>query len=165
MQYQFKERTMKEKMISLGAICLLFWGCMARAPQARTIVNTFPIQSAFDSVWQAVIETFADLNLSIDNMEKDSGLIVTDWIDFSGQTNEGYCDCGKLGVDREETREGKFNVFVKRIDAISCEVKVNCVYQQRYYSPLDGKIYTRQCVSTGYLEAGMFDLIRSKVSR
>jgi hypothetical protein len=154
-----------KKCFILGTVCLILWGCMAKAPQARTIVNTFPIQGSFDPLWQAVIETFADLNLPIDNMEKDSGLITTDWIDFTGQTNEGYCDCGKLGVDREENREGKFNVFVKRIDAISCEVKVNCVYQQKHYSPLDGKSYTRQCISTGILEAGIFDLIRSKVGR
>jgi len=57
------------------------------------IQKSFLIEAPFDKIWEAIIETFAELQLPIQNMEKASGLITTDWIDFKGQTNEDYCDC------------------------------------------------------------------------
>jgi len=152
-----------KKVFILGVICLVFWSCTT-APVPRIIVNAFPIGGSFDSVWQAVIETFAESMLPIENMEKDSGLITTGWISFPGQTNEGDCDCGKLGMYVEQSREGKFNVFVKRIDADNQEVKITCSYQQKYYLAIDEdrQTLTRKCLSTGNLEAKLFGLIRSK---
>lgn len=67
-----------KKLLSLGLVLFLF-GC-GTAPAPRQIQNSFPLPYPFEATWQAVIETFADLNLPILNMEKASGLITTDWI-------------------------------------------------------------------------------------
>lgn len=114
-------------------------------------------------MWQATIESFAELQLPIQNKEKDSGLITTDWIDFTGQKNTDYCDCGGLGMNIERSRAGRFNVFVKKTSGNSCEVKVNCVYEQTYEVTLTETTYKRKCVFTGKLEADMFELIKSKI--
>lgn len=156
---------MRTKILVLGFVCLFLIAC-ATAPVPRQIVNTFPIEKSFDLVWQAVIESFAELQLPIQNMEKDSGLITTDWIDFKGQKNTDYCDCGGLGINVERSRNGRFNVFVKNISKNSCEIKVNCIYQQTI-QPVTAKawdaISTRKCISTGKLEKDMFELIKSKL--
>ena len=153
---------MRNKGFGLVLVCLFIYGC-ATAPLPRQIVNTFPIDKPFDDVWQALVESFSELQLPIDNIEKDSGLITTDWIDFTGQKNTDYCDCGGLGMSIEQSRVGKFNVFVKKITEDSCEIRVNCMYEQTIQEPITDVITVRKCVSTGKLEAAMFDLIKSKL--
>ena len=151
---------MKTKIFIMAAICFLFASC-ASAPPPRMIVNSFTINGDYDSVWSAVIETFAELQIPIDNMEKDSGLITTDWIDFTGQTNEGYCDCGKLGINIEQSRTGKFNAFLKKIAEDSCEMTVNCMFEQMFSFGED--TYKRKCVSTGNLEREIYDRVTAKL--
>ncbi len=153
---------MKSKILALG-LASLFLSFCATAPVPRQITNSFSIDKSFDLVWQATIESFAMLQLPIQNMEKDSGLITTDWISFMGQKNTDYCDCGGLGMSIERSRAGRFNVFVKKISENSCEVKVNCIYEQTYEETLIDTIYKRKCVSTGKLETDMFELIKSKI--
>jgi hypothetical protein len=153
---------MKTKIWILGLICFFIYSC-AVAPAPRQIKNTFFIEKSFDDVWTAVIETFAEMTLPIMNMEKDSGLITTDWIDFTGSKGKEYCDCGKLGINIEIKRIGKFNVFVKKLNN-ACEIRITCSYQQ-IYEPISfsGKAvsqYKRDCISTGKLEADMFNLIK-----
>lgn len=101
----------------------------------------------------------AELNLPIDAMEKDSGLIATDWINFQG-TNE-YCDCGSLGMYSETSRQGKFNVFVKDEANGSVRVKVNTIYRQTWsWGNMSG---TKDCVSTGALESKIHDGVKQRL--
>jgi len=51
---------------------------MPTPPKPRQIQNSFQIEKPFDAVWTAVIEVFSELSLPIINIEKASGLIVTD---------------------------------------------------------------------------------------
>jgi len=157
---------MRIKILVLGLTCLMIYSC-ATAPLPRQIAKVFPIEAPFDEVWQAVIETFAEMNLPIVNMEKDSGLITTDWIAYPlGKAGKVYCDCGGLGLNVEISREGRFNVFLRKIDGNSCELKVNCLFSQRIQPVMaEGAtgITRRNCVSTGKLEADMFEMVKSKL--
>lgn len=154
---------MKLRILSIGIICAIAAGCAA-APKARVIQDAFPIEGEYDKVWAAVVETFAELQIPIDNMEKDSGLITTDWIDFSGQTNEDYCDCGSLGINTEVNRTGRFNVFVRKVSEKSCEMRVNTMYEQRFRFG-NGPLYKRTCVSTGNLEKETYAMVVEKLNR
>ena len=151
---------MKIKILVLATICFLFASC-ASTPPPRIIENSFAIEGNYDSVWSAVIETFAELQIPIDNMEKDSGLITTDWIDFTGQTNEDYCDCGNLGINIERSRTGKFNAFLKRDAENSCKLTVNCQFEQTF--SFGDNLYKRKCVSTGTLEREIYDRVLAKL--
>lgn len=157
---------MRIKILFLGLICLMVYGC-ATAPAPRQIVKAFTIEASFDDVWVAVIDTFAEMNLPIANMEKDSGLITTDWEIYPrGKAGNVYCDCGGLGLNMEIERKGRFNVFVRRLTENSCELKINCIYN-RTIQPVMAKgstgITSRNCVSTGKLEAEMFEIVMSKL--
>lgn len=154
---------MRTKILILGLVCLIFMYC-ATAPIPRDIVKSFPVEASFDKTWTAMIEAFADLQLPIQNMEKDSGLIITDWIDFTGQTNEDYCDCGSLGMLLIEVgRSGKFNIFIKKVDENSCEVKINCMFEQTVKIMGENATSQKKCISTGNLESEIFKLIQEKI--
>jgi len=134
-------------------------------PEPRQIQNTFPCNKPFDAVWQATIEAVAELNLPIGNLEKESGLITIDWINFQGQNpKDGYCDCGQLLPLRQDEEKpqkeystwdvrGHFNIFVKRLKTDGCEIKINSVFETGQ----------KACVSTGRLEAGINKLIQKKI--
>jgi hypothetical protein len=151
---------MKHRFFCTGLVCLALAAC-ATAPVARQIQNSFPIDQPFEKVWQAVIETFADLSLPILNMEKVSGLIVTDWISFQGQKDEsGYCSCGKAGFPfGEMSREGKFNLYVKKVADV-CEIKLNSTFEVIF--AYQEQRTRRACVSTGKLEKEIYELVLSK---
>jgi len=144
---------------------LLFLGGCATAPKTYDFDPVAVIDADFDDVWSAVVEYFAISSLPIDTIEKDSGLIVTSWMDASGGyggADERFCDCGSGGLTTYYWTRGKFNVFVKESAAGGVDLRVTCTYQQRR-GVLDTNA-TVSCPSTGYLEMQLHDYIRAKVS-
>lgn len=152
---------MRQNVLSsmLAAIMILSLVGCATAPKQHVITNSFDYERDFDTVWTAVVEVFAEMNYPIDNMEKDSGLITTDWLSLAGTGNDDYCDCGGLGLTTEDARQGKFNVFVKKGSG-GATVRVNCLFRQT--RSFGGSSSTVNCVSTGNLEARVNQLISEK---
>ena len=150
-----------KKLFIVLVVCLTV--ACGTPPVPRTIANSFPIAQSFDKVWPAVIETFAELNLPIMNMEKVSGLITTDWVSFRGQdNNRGYCDCGTTRFPMSETdRRGKFNVFIKKTADDAVEMKVNAIFEKQ--SAYERQVETTTCVSTGKLEAEIYKRVSDKI--
>ncbi len=158
-----------KRALAVFWICLLLAFCSTTKfipPQPRKIQTAFPCDKPFDTVWQATIEAIAELNLPIGHFEKDSGLITTEWMNFPAQNpKDGYCDCGQALVptnpdDKERYQaqatydvRGHFNIFVKRLDAGRCEIKINSVFETGHVS----------CVSTGRLEAGLNRIIQKNI--
>lgn len=130
----------------------------ATAPAVHEVERTTTITaSSFDAVWTAVIDVFGDRGWAIDNMEKDSGFISTDWMTLA-YSDRNVLDCGGAGlsVDSDAVR---FNVVVRPADN-GASMTVNTTYQvNRCYScaPV-------QCVSTGVLEKILVDAVRERVS-
>lgn len=150
---------MKYRVFGVVVVCLALASC-ASAPVARQIQNSFPVDKPFDAAWTAVIETFAELNLPILNMEKASGLITTDWISLN---DPQMSDCGKVGaLNTEHGRRVRFNVFVKKTSEVASEMKVNAMFEGlvKYYGS-EG-ISTISCVSTGKFERQIYDLVTAK---
>jgi len=159
------EGYMKPFFILSIIFCLGMAAC-ATAPAPRLVVRPFAISKPFDAVWQSVIETFAELNLPIMNMEKESGLITTDWISFRGQDKTtGYCDCGGIGMNVEIDRLGRFNVYVEKVGESSCELEVNSFFEIITRSALahNGPSSVGYCVSTGKLEAEIYKRVSEKI--
>ncbi len=136
-------------------------GC-ATAPKPRLIDDTAALSVPYDQVWTGVVETLAELSMPIDNMEKASGLVTTDWMNYRGTTNKEYCDCGGLGLTSERSREGKFNIFVKTDPATGgTTVKVNTMFRQlRSFGDVSSTV---DCVSTGTLESELLQKVRQKL--
>ena len=159
---------MRTKFLVLGLVCLfIFGGATALVPKQK--VKDLTIEAPFDEVWQAVIESFADMNAPIMKMEKKSGRITTDWIEYPmGVEGKKYCKCSIIYPEAEIKREGKFNVSVKRITDSSYKIKVKCTFRITYEKfDTSGRNLqlTRKCSSAGKLEADMFELIKAKVGK
>lgn len=149
---------MKNRFFCMVLVCLILAAC-GSVPVARQIQSSFPVDQSFDKAWEAVIETFAELNLPIMNMEKASGFITTDWLD----PDRSFYDCGTppFTTANRETR-GKFNVFVKKVSDALCEMKVNCIFELTIFYTGAGGAKKYPCVSTGKLEKEIYELVLSK---
>jgi hypothetical protein len=107
----------------------------------------------FDEAWDAAIDTFEELRLSIDNLERASGVITTDWILLNDP--EDYMAC-EDDVTRNE--EGRFNVFLRELED-GIRVTVNASF--RAEDDTDRRI---ACDSEGEYEELILRRIRSKVT-
>jgi hypothetical protein len=148
-------------LLVLAVVALV--GC-ATAPKQFTFDPTLSIDANYDAVWSAVVEYFAVSSLPIATIEKDSGLIVTGWMDAgngSGAENKVYCDCGGSGLNTQDWTRGKFNVFVKSLGDEKTQIRVTSTYQQgRHFSDVASTV---NCSSTGFLEKGVHDYVLARV--
>jgi hypothetical protein len=107
----------------------------------------------FDEAWEAAIDTFEELRLPIDNLERASGVVTTDWILLDDA--DEYMDCPD---DASRNAEGRFNVFLREIgDGV--RVTVNASYQAE-----DDTERRHGCESNGDYEDLILRRIRSKAS-
>jgi hypothetical protein len=155
---------MKIKILAVFCLVILATACATIPPRPRVITNSWTLDKPFDAAWAAVIESFAELNLPIMNMEKTSGLITTDRM----IVNPGYMDCGTIGLDqtalinRGKEYRGRFNVMVKKVADTSATMKVNCTFEVIVLASR-GESTTVQCVSTGRLEAEVYKRVSEKL--
>ena len=148
------------KLILTPAI--LFTSCTPyKAPTFHEYKKTWKTQSTFNQTWEATIELFADKSWPISVIEKDSGIIVSDWLRINNQL--GYADCGQAGgLAPEGYQEVRFNVLVANLVDNKPSLTINCNFREyrRYYR----NSFYADCTSTGVLEEEIhnkiFDLLR-----
>ena len=143
-------------------IVLSMVGC-ATPPAMYTFNPVVNIRADYDAVWSEVVECFAIGNLPISTIEKDSGLIVTEWMDARGRSNtkERFCDCGSAALEIPNWTRGKFSVFAKETNDGSVDLRVTCMFQQK--RPFGDTWSIVHCNSTGFLEGLVQDYVRAKV--
>jgi len=155
---------MTARTVVVFAISVLLLSGCATPPKTYEFDPVAVIDADFDDVWSTLVEYFAITSLPIDTIEKDSGLIVTSWMNASGgygEENKQFCDCGGSGLSIVHWSRGKFNVFVKEAAGGGVELRVTCAYQQR--RELMDTYFTQNCPSTGFLEHQVHDYVRAKV--
>jgi len=150
---------MKKPLFAI-VIMLLLSGCTGIAPAVYKFDKEKVYDASFDAIWAAVIEFFADHSIPVDNMEKASGYISTDKIEFDAS----YTDCGKtpIGVSLSGGAIGNCNVFVKKCKNNKVKVKVTTRY--RNPSKEDNSYYSG-CVSTGKLERLIFSALDNNLEK
>lgn len=99
---------------ALGALALSL--ASASAPAKRDIKKATTVPASYDDVWSAVIDVFSERGWTIGNVEKDSGLITTDWMTLNGEDESAFADCGGSGVTFTEGVQIKFNVRIRDED-------------------------------------------------
>lgn len=146
----------------LGTAALLTACGCASAPKPRLIDETVALSVPYDEVWTGVIETLAEMSMPIDTREKESGLVTTDWMTFTGTGNDEVCDCGGLGLAIERSRKGKLDVRLTRDEATGeTSVTVNTTYRQT--RARGDAMSTVDCVSTGSVEKKLHATLRDIV--
>jgi hypothetical protein len=131
------------------------------------------IKRSFDTVWQSTVEWFATHNTPIKNIDKNSGLISTEYSLSIGEAFQ-YMDCGAgesnfNGKVELVNHTGNFNVLIKKIDDHSTKVSINvffgCTVNKYRYESLLSTDYVLEsstrtnCTSTGRLEKEVLDYL------
>lgn len=119
----------------------------ASAPGRHSVNSTATIPASYDATWNALIDLFAERNWAIQNLDRSSGLITTDWMTI----DEKYADCGGSGLATVQGTGVRFNVRVKNDDSRSSDVSVNATFRQT--RSFDGRTGVVDCVSNGTVEA------------
>lgn len=136
------------RYVSAGLVALSFLiaGCRPPAPDVSAYDESM-YDASYDEVWDATVRAFADYNMPIDNIEKDSGIIASDWV--GAETS--WMDCGSAGLGSHTDRQFRVNTLIRR-GSDGTNVRVNTLFQTREV-PMGGGYGTwKQCSGTGELE-------------
>jgi len=155
------------------SITILFFlaGC-AIAPAVRpTIQDTKIINAPFDKVWSAIVATLSERALPIKTIEKENGVITTDFVIFaSGSWAEEaidkiavkpscfpwfFCfwDGGRYTVSIFATKDGESTTRVK--------ITTHIEAFEKYLTPAPGKWMV--CYSNGTIERQIFTDVKAKI--
>lgn len=126
-------------VLCLLMVTLVVLGCASappEPPQTYEFDSATVVNAGFNAVWDAAIEFVAVAGLPIQTIDKDSGTIVSTWIDASrsalGRAAAGgaaYCDCGKNQPVVASTARGICTVSAKSIGDERTELDVRFVYR------------------------------------
>ena len=130
----------------------------ASAPNFHQFERQAGIPAPFATVWDALIDTFGANSWSIDTLERDSGLITTDWM----LVDPSHMDCGSTGLNTDRNHQVRFNVIVREALGGST-LTVNTTWQafRSGAFTIDG---WQDCLSRGSIERMVHDLVREAVS-
>lgn len=111
--------------------------------------ETYP--ASFEATWRAILQTFAELDLPISTVEKESGVVATDWILVADADDRMEC--------RADARqpEMRFNVLVEEV---SGGTRMTITSGAR---ALDDDGALQRCVSSGELERSIQRRVARKV--
>ena len=94
--------------------------------------------------------------MAIDTLEKDSGIIVSDWIQLNGSESAAFVDSGNAGLAYVRSREAKFNVFIQN-EGANPSLTVNTNFREQW--TFDQQVWYQECTSLGVLEARLHEEI------
>lgn len=160
-----------KKLYLLGGIILL--GCAPvyiSQEEVDAIKKETVYPYGFDKVWSATVEALADMEVPIESIEKESGLITTDFIRISSKRinqigllfrDDKYMIPGSGGYSFS-MRGGRYklNVFEYLIDSLATKVKVT-VHIEVYYKGLDWT----PLKSRGEIEREIFEAIQQNLEK
>jgi hypothetical protein len=124
------------------------------APTVHEFQKTWTMPGSFDQTWTATVQLFAENGWPIATLARDSGIIVSDWVDIGTEGN--FTDCGSAPLAVALQREAKFNVFI-RDAATGPTLTVNANFRE--LRSFNQQTVYADCTSMGVLEAQLHDQI------
>ena len=147
---------------------VIFSGCASIVyvpPEPYDVTRTIDLNEPYDMAWSKTISWFADNNIKIGLIDKQSGLIqsVSDLKSMPGVLDCGYFKYSYGGVVYVSKIESvDVNVTVRKVDENTSRLRANVfgyfqanVLGQRDVSSFD----SGRCESTGTLEEGILEYI------
>jgi hypothetical protein len=147
-------------MRDCALVAMLALASCATAPQVHQFQKSWTMPCSFDKAWSATVELFAERGWPIATLEKDSGLIVSDWVSLGPQ--DRYTDCGSPGLAIPLRREARFNVFI-RPGETGPSLTINTTFRE--LRSFDQQTFYRDCTSTGALESELEAQILAKAQQ
>lgn len=140
---------------------ILFLPLIATAcagPKIYQFDNSWETSVTFDQAWSATVQVFAENQWSIQTLEKDSGIIVSEWLGLG--RDKTFCDCGQSGLSIRKGCQVKFNVFINNDDQ-SPTITINAKFRE--LRSFDYQTYWVDCNSKGVIEESVRSSIFSKL--
>lgn len=130
----------------------------ARYPVDRRITVA---RASFTQVWDAAIDAVADRGWPLDEIDRASGVLVTDWL---VGVDPAWYDCGSPGLfDHQYNQAGRVTVVVREADD-GVSLAVNTAWRAvRKGSDVEDAPYDVPCESTGVLEPEFHDSVLDRV--
>jgi hypothetical protein len=171
-----KQMTGFQYLLSILLLIVLFASCAAPVyvkPEPIVVEKERVIHKSFDTTWQNAVEWFATHNMPIKNLDKNSGLISTEY-SLSMAEAAQYMNCGSgesnfSGKVELDNHTGNFNVLLKKIGDHSTKVIINaffgCTVKHYRYESLISTEYVLEstarttCTSTGQLEKEVLEYL------
>lgn len=146
---------MKRVLVILGLLMLS--GCTTMPINSSPAKQEEVFNLSFDDVWKQVVEVLSDENYPIESIEKDSGLITTEFISTGGDQIQRIARLEKGMFFAWTTGSYKLNIFVVSIDDSHTRVKIN-PYIKAYNYILES--WKQRASSTGLIERSIFRRIK-----
>ncbi len=155
-------------VVAMALIMLYLTGCAAVPPVKTQFESVRTYDKDFDVTWEAVIESFAETNTPIKNVDKNSGIIVAEMmkvpydVDYRS-VKSAFCDCGTpRAMLRYVGLVGNFNVFVKRFKDEKVSVRVNSSFVTQLVNADGRPLGTIDCEPKGFFEKKFFERLEQK---
>ncbi|MDP6584446.1 MAG: hypothetical protein QF535_07300 [Anaerolineales bacterium] len=156
------------KVITFVLIALFVAGCAkihVQPPMKQSFERSRTYPLPYEKVWDRAVDWFADHDVTIEIIEKPSGLLTAKYLINVG---DNYLDCGNIKAtgtrgDPIIDKYGSLNVTVRSIDQNTTKVSVNFFgeYTLTAYDLWDEHRISNSgsCVSTGELEKSILAYI------
>ncbi len=143
------------------AIVLVASTACASAPAVRDIESLANYRGvSFTEAWDLVVGEFTNRAWAIDNLERDSGIITSEWTSAEGDLYGSYRDCGSAGFRANFSNyRGRFHAVVREIDD---GVSVSLTTSWEATRNSSNSISIVACLSTGLLELDLHRTLRRR---
>ncbi len=142
-------------------------------PKEQAIHKTDTFNQSLDDLWEKAIKYFASKNYPIKSIDKNSGVIYSEFDILSNQvksTNNNeepsdLCKCGKPGeVLYYSYPTCTINLYMKKISYTQTQVTINALFKCRWTKINDAADHVMQLPTTGYstgkLEQDIFEHLK-----
>lgn len=156
------------RVFAIGLLAASVAGCASVnviAPATYSYDRSRTYQMPYEKTWVRAVDWFADHNVTIEKVEKSSGLITAKYL---LKASDAYLDCGKievsgtLGPARIESY-ASLNVTVRAVSDNETKVNANVFgnFDLDGRDAWDGRSVksSGRCVSNGRLEKSILDYI------
>jgi hypothetical protein len=139
-----------------------------RPPTPREPPPDQVYDATFDEVWGAVLETITDLEIPIENLEKASGFIRSDFMRFPEGEYDTFMDCGEVRVSgtwwpvarRQGFRsQARVTLLVREIEAGKVSIRLRALMRG-----VTGEGVMHECESTGLFEQTFFREFEQRIA-
>jgi len=133
------------------------------------VQDTEVIQGSFDNVWKATISALTEMGLPIKLIDKESGLITTEFVQLSRSEINDIASPpyfkhrwteGKYTTYKPSWTEGKYNLNILATSSDENATKVKIVLHIEVFEPEEG---WEICPSRRVIEKRIFDFIKARI--
>ncbi len=156
------------KLLLSSIMVILLVGCASvnvQPPVEHSIDKSRTYSLSYEKTWIRAVDWFADHDVTIEKIEKSSGLLTAKYLI---KANDEFLDCGDIKTTGTLgspiiDKYGSLNVTVRELNNNSTKVNVNFFgeFKLKAKDAWDGRLVTTKgrCVSTGKLESSILTYI------